>query len=144
VAKVRTPAPGAQSFRGMSPGAIAIALTLKYIILAVYAIHATWALVPSFVDVGGPLFSLVWSSIIGLLSLAALGGVARTWFLGRARVEKWTTALLVLGLLTYSVVLWVRATLLGNAAGVAVAWIPAALCAFPLVRYYYLVWREGR
>jgi hypothetical protein len=135
--------PGAGSFRRMSPGAIALALLLKYGILVIYSIHATIITIPSFVEVGGRVFSLVWSLIVGVLSLLAFIGVLRTWYTNRVRLEKWTTALLALGLIVYSVVLIVRGVLLGNWSGTSLGWIPLALCAFPIIRYYFLVWDES-
>jgi hypothetical protein len=133
--------PGQIAFR-LPPGAIALALLLKYIGLFLFGIHATWVLVPSFVAVGGDWLSLGWSASISALAALAAAGLARSWRSGLLRLETWTTGVLVLGFLGYTIVLIVRGVLLGSWGGIAVAWLPAILMVFPTIRYFWLVSRQ--
>lgn len=130
------------SFR-LPPGAIALALALKYAGLVGYGVHATVVNVPSFVTVGGEAFATVWAIMVTTLAGVALAGVVRTWVTERPTFEKWSTFALIVTFLAYSVVLVIRGMSTNDWDAIPLAWLPALLTAFPLVRYYCLVWRAA-
>lgn len=136
--ELRPEAPGSHLFR-LPPGFFALALMIKYLLLMCYGIHAVVIEVPSFVSVGGAIFAATWATVVAFLSLLALLGVTRSWFTGKPKYEKWATAGLILGFLTYAIVLMVRGIQLGNWDGVSLAWIPVALVVLPTIRYYQIV-----
>ena len=128
------------SFR-LPPGAIFLALAIKYFLLICYGIHATIVAVPSFVTVGGEGFAVGWAMTVTVLAAVAFAAVLRTWFTEHFRFEKWATGALILGYLFYSIVLIVRGSLTGDWSSIPIAWLPAALTVLPIVRYYWLVAR---
>ena len=129
---------------GLSGRVLSLTLAVKYFLLGIYGVWASVAEVPSFVAVGGSPFAITWAATVAVVSAVALVGVARTWLTGRYRLEKWTTAALVLTFATYGVVLIVRAVLMGNADAAPLAILPFALIGFPTVRYYSLVSHGSR
>lgn len=135
--------PGAGSFR-LPPGFFALSLSIKYFLLTCYGVHAIVVEVPSFVSVGGAFFATLWASVVAILSLLAFLAVARTWFTNKPRYEKWATMGLILGFLTYAIVLLVRGIQLGNWNGASLAWIPVALVVLPTIRYYQIVAQKAR
>lgn len=129
--------PGAKTFR-LVPGALALALILKYVALVGYGLTASVLRVPSFVSVGGSLFALAWAVVIFVFASLALAATARTWYTGHFRLEKWAIAGLVLMFLAYSVVIVVRGALQNDWVGASVAWLPVILSILPTIRYYSL------
>ena len=127
---------------GLSGRDLAIALAIKYAILTVYGGWAIIAEVPSFVLVGGAAFATGWAVTVTVFSLFALLGLGRTWFTGRFRLEKWSTIAFALAMVTYSVVLIVRAVIIGNVEAAPLCLIPLALITLPMIRYYSLVGRS--
>lgn len=129
---------------GLSGRVLSLTLGVKYVLLGAYGVWATIEEVPSFVAVGGSPFAITWAAMVAAASSLALIGVARTWLTGRYRLEKWTTAALVLTFITYGIVLIVRAILTGNAGAAPLCILPFALVGFPTVRYYSLVSHGSR
>lgn len=129
---------------GLSGRVLSLTLIVKYVLLAAYGVWASVEEVPSFVAVGGSPFAIVWAAIVAIVATVALIGVVRTWFTGRFRLEKWTTAVLVLAFVTYGIVLIVRAIQTGNAGAAPLCILPFALVGFPTVRYYSLVSHGSR
>lgn len=124
---------------GLSGRALMLALFTKYVSIMVYGVAAIIFEVPTFVVVGSSLFALVWASLVLTLATAAALGVARTWFTGRFRLEKWTTALFILTFTAYSSALLWRSISTGNMGSLPLAILPVSLCILPIVRYYQLV-----
>lgn len=129
---------------GLSGRVLSLALAAKYLLLGVYGVWATIEEVPSFVTVGGSPFAITWAATVAATSAVALIGVARTWLTGRYRLEKWTTAVLILTFATYGIVLIVRAMLTGDSGSMPLCILPFALVGFPTVRYYSLVSHGSR
>jgi hypothetical protein len=123
----------------MPAGLIAVGYMIKYGFLVAYGVHSLIFRVPSFVAVGGDSFAIWWAGTVLVLASLALVAVFRTWFTGRKRYEKWATAGFVLTMLIYSIVLVVRSTVLGDAAGSSAMWLPVSLSVFPTIRYFWLV-----
>lgn len=127
--------------QGLSGRALTGGLIVKYGLLAIYGAWATSNEVPSFVAVGGSHFAIAWAAAVMVSALIALIGLIRTWRTGRFRLEKWTTAILILTFTVYGVVLIVRSVLTSDWGSAPLAILPFALVGFPTIRYYSLVIR---
>jgi len=129
---------------GLSGRILSLTLAVKYLLLCAYGLWATVEEVPTFVVVGGSPFAITWAIVVSVVAAIALVGVARTWLTGRYRLEKWTTAALVLTFVVYGCAIIVRAVLTGNAGSAPLCILPFALVGFPTVRYYSLVSHGSR
>lgn len=128
---------GHDSFR-MPPGLIALALGAKYAMLVIYGITAAIVEVPSFIIVGGSGFAVGWAITVGTFAAIAALGVIHTWRTNRCRLERWTTAALILAFTAYSTVLIIRGQIVGDSDGTPLAILPIALVILPTIRYYWL------
>lgn len=127
-----------QSF-GLSGRALCLALFSKYVGLMIYGISAIVVEIPTFVIVGSSYFAVGWAAIVAVLALLAAIGVGRTWFVGRYRLEKWTTALFIMVFSGYSYALISRSVSTNDLDSLPLALVPIIVCILPAIRYYDLV-----
>jgi hypothetical protein len=132
-----------QSF-GLSGRALAVALFAKYVALAIYGSWAVFVEIPTFVVATSSFFAVGWAFAVAALAIAAAVGVGHTWVTGRYRLEKWTTAALIMVFIGYSFALLFRGLFTHDFDSLPLSIIPVALCTLPGIRYYSLVARHPR
>ena len=128
---------------GLSGRDLGLALSGKYVILAIYGTWAAIVGLPTFVAVGSPDFATAWAATVAVFALAALFGIIRTWHTGHYRFEKWTTTALVLVFLGYSFALGYRAFTSGTWDAAPTLLLPIALSILPTIRIYSFVPRKA-
>jgi hypothetical protein len=131
---------------GLSGRDLALALTVKYAVLALYGIWAAIARLPTFVIIGSSTFAIGWAATVAALATLALIGIARTWTTGRYRLEKWTTAAFICVFLGYSFALVWRSIVSQDWESTPTALIPLAVCSLPVIRFFSLLvhGRDGK